>query len=152
MGRFKRNFYQRKGRTSTLQVGPRIWDYGKQIQQAIKAELAWAQVQRSYRSATLRPASSSPATIFSLYRQIRVWSKPDAINSTDFALNAAKHALEYYEEFFNISYPLPKMGKDRTFTWALRHSLLNPANMPFLQQYRFQFNYFKIYFPYQLVP
>ncbi|CAH3161876.1 unnamed protein product [Porites lobata] len=42
-------------------------------------------------------------------KTIRVWSKPDAVNSTEFALNAAEHALEYYEEFFNISYPLPKM-------------------------------------------
>jgi len=40
-----------------------------------------------------------------------VWSKPDAINSVDFALGAAKHALEYYEEFFNVLYPLPKMGE-----------------------------------------
>lgn len=40
-----------------------------------------------------------------------MWSKPDAIDSADFALDAAKHALEYYEDFFNVSYPLPKMGK-----------------------------------------
>ena len=52
-----------------------------------------------------------------------MWSKPEAVNSTEFALNAAKHALEYYEEFFNISYPLPKMGKKRT-----RKSTLNMCN------------------------
>ncbi|PFX20498.1 Endoplasmic reticulum aminopeptidase 1 [Stylophora pistillata] len=42
-------------------------------------------------------------------RKIRVWSKPDAINSVDFALDVAKRALEFYEDFFKVPYPLPKL-------------------------------------------
>lgn len=47
----------------------------------------------------------------SIISQIRVWSRPDAINSVDFALDVAKRTLEYYEDFFKVSYPLPKLGR-----------------------------------------
>lgn len=47
----------------------------------------------------------------SIMSQIRVWSRPDAINSVDFALDVAKRTLEYYEDLFKVSYPLPKLGK-----------------------------------------
>ncbi len=43
-----------------------------------------------------------------------MWSKPDAIDSVDFALDVAKRTLEYYEDFFKVSYPLPKLGKHIT--------------------------------------
>ncbi|CAH3110477.1 unnamed protein product [Pocillopora meandrina] len=42
-------------------------------------------------------------------RKIRVWSKPDALHSVDFALDVAKRTLEYYEDFFKVPYPLPKL-------------------------------------------
>lgn len=41
--------------------------------------------------------------------RIRVWSRKDAINSTDLALSVAENVLNYYEKFFNIPYPLPKI-------------------------------------------
>ena len=40
-----------------------------------------------------------------------MWSKPDAIDSVDLALDVAKRTLEYYEDFFKVSYPLPKLGR-----------------------------------------
>ena len=57
-----------------------------------------------------------------------MWSKPDAINSAYFALGVAKHALEYYEEFFNISYPLSKLGKNTTSTFSAPIPSLNMTN------------------------
>ncbi|KAH9512314.1 hypothetical protein Btru_039144 [Bulinus truncatus] len=38
----------------------------------------------------------------------RAWSRPEANESTEFALDFGTKALVYYEEFFNISFPLPK--------------------------------------------
>ena len=43
--------------------------------------------------------------------QIRLWSRPAAIDQTLYALSVATSVLEYYESFFNICYPLPKQGK-----------------------------------------
>lgn len=46
-----------------------------------------------------------------VFFQIRVWSRKDAIDSTDLALSVAENVLNYYEKFFNIPYPLPKIGE-----------------------------------------
>ncbi|KAH9512989.1 hypothetical protein Btru_035539 [Bulinus truncatus] len=40
--------------------------------------------------------------------KIRVYSTPDKVNQTLYALDMAKHTLDTYEELFNVSYPLPK--------------------------------------------
>jgi len=53
--------------------------------------------------------------------QIRVWSRKDAVESTSLALSVAENVLNYYEEFFNIPYPLPKMGK---LTFSRQHYIL----------------------------
>ena len=61
-----------------------------------------------------------------------MWSKPDAIHSVDFALDVAKRTLEYYEDFFKVPYPLPKLGRLKTekyynwsfLTWLTAHKLL----------------------------
>lgn len=50
-----------------------------------------------------------------------MWSKPDAIYSVDFALDVAKRTLEYYEDFFKVPYPLPKLGRLKTekyYNWS----------------------------------
>lgn len=47
--------------------------------------------------------------------QIRVWSRKDAIDSTDLALSVAENVLNYYEKFFNIPYPLTKIGEMELF-------------------------------------
>ena len=44
--------------------------------------------------------------------QVSVWAPPDKINAVDFALDSAVKTLDYYEEFFDIDYPLPKQGKE----------------------------------------
>lgn len=50
-----------------------------------------------------------------------MWSKPDAIHSVDFALDVAKRTLEYYEDFFKVPYPLPKLGwlkTEKYYNWS----------------------------------
>ena len=50
-----------------------------------------------------------------------MWSKPDAIHSVDFALDVAKRTLQYYEDFFKVPYPLPKLGRLKTekyYNWS----------------------------------
>jgi len=39
---------------------------------------------------------------------VRVWTSPDTINQTSVALEAAIKAIEKYETFFQLEYPLPK--------------------------------------------
>jgi adipocyte-derived leucine aminopeptidase len=40
-----------------------------------------------------------------------VYAVPDKINQADYALDAAVTLLEFYEDYFNIPYPLPKQGR-----------------------------------------
>uniref|UniRef100_T1JIK8 Aminopeptidase n=1 Tax=Strigamia maritima TaxID=126957 RepID=T1JIK8_STRMM len=47
-------------------------------------------------------------TLTSSKKPFRVYSRPDQINSTHYALDVGVHILNYYEQYFNISYPLPK--------------------------------------------
>lgn len=38
-----------------------------------------------------------------------VWARPDAIQSTDYALNIGPKIINFLNDFFDIKYPLPKM-------------------------------------------
>lgn len=38
-----------------------------------------------------------------------VWARAEAIRSAKYALEIGPQILKFYEEFFGISYPLPKM-------------------------------------------
>ncbi|CAB1322402.1 unnamed protein product [Coregonus sp. 'balchen'] len=40
--------------------------------------------------------------------KISVYAVPDKINQTEFALNAAVRLLDFYDDYFDIPYPLPK--------------------------------------------
>jgi aminopeptidase N len=40
---------------------------------------------------------------------VRVWTAPDKIDQVGVALKAAVDALNRYEEFFKVPYPLPKL-------------------------------------------
>ncbi|VBB27155.1 unnamed protein product, partial [Acanthocheilonema viteae] len=40
--------------------------------------------------------------------RFRIWSREEAINQTSYALRAGISALEFYEEYYNISFPLKK--------------------------------------------
>lgn len=39
----------------------------------------------------------------------RVWTRADAIQSAKYALGIGPQILKFYEDFFNIQYPLPKV-------------------------------------------
>ena len=44
--------------------------------------------------------------------QLRVWARPDAVDAgqVDYALDIGVRILTYFEDYFNIPYPLPKLG------------------------------------------
>lgn len=42
--------------------------------------------------------------------QFRIWSREEALNQTVYALKAGIEALEFYEDYYNISFPLKKQG------------------------------------------
>ncbi|KAF8765157.1 Glutamyl aminopeptidase like protein [Argiope bruennichi] len=42
-------------------------------------------------------------------KPFRVYSAPDLVNTTDYALEVGSRVLDYFEEYFKIAYPLPKM-------------------------------------------
>ncbi|KAH7669940.1 peptidase family M1 containing protein, partial [Aphelenchoides avenae] len=41
--------------------------------------------------------------------QIRVWAQPSKIGSTDYALQVIPPIIDFFEKYFNISYPLSKL-------------------------------------------
>jgi glutamyl aminopeptidase len=41
--------------------------------------------------------------------KLSVYSTPDQINKTEFALQTSKDVIEYYVDYFQIEYPLPKL-------------------------------------------
>lgn len=43
--------------------------------------------------------------------QIGVCSNPEVVDSTGYALEAAKNIIMFYEEEFGVAYPLPKQGE-----------------------------------------
>lgn len=42
---------------------------------------------------------------------MRVWSRKSAINQVDYALQQGVDILEYFENFFDEPFPLPKTGE-----------------------------------------
>ena len=40
---------------------------------------------------------------------VRVWATPDKIELTDFALDVGVRSLEYFEDYYGVPYPLPKL-------------------------------------------
>lgn len=47
-------------------------------------------------------------TFSSTRKPIRVYATPDKIDQVEYSLELAKHTFNFYEELFNMSYPLPK--------------------------------------------
>lgn len=43
--------------------------------------------------------------------QISVYAVPEKIDQTAFALDAAVKLLDFYDDYFDIPYPLPKQGQ-----------------------------------------
>ena len=47
--------------------------------------------------------------VFSLLDvEFRIWSKPSVLDQTEYAAIVGPQILEYYENYFNVPYPLPK--------------------------------------------
>lgn len=40
--------------------------------------------------------------------KFRVWARQDAIHQAVFASQVGPHFLSFYEDYFNVKYPLPK--------------------------------------------
>lgn len=40
--------------------------------------------------------------------RFRIWSRKEALNETEYALEAGKKVLEFYEDYYNITFPLSK--------------------------------------------
>ena len=49
-------------------------------------------------------------------QQLRVCCNPTTINYTGYAMETAKRALQFYEDYFNIPFPLPKIGMNSLLT------------------------------------
>ena len=43
--------------------------------------------------------------------QYRAWARPEAINQAPYSLDVGVDILTYFENFFNIPFPLQKQGK-----------------------------------------
>lgn len=54
---------------------------------------------------------NSSVVTLKLYLQIRLYIEPSKLGDIDNAVSAVPRLLAYYEEFFGIPYPLPKLGK-----------------------------------------
>lgn len=50
------------------------------------------------------------------FSQVSVYAVPHKWHQTHYALEAAVKLLEFYEMYFNIYYPLPKLG---TILWSI---------------------------------
>ena len=52
----------------------------------------------------------------------RIWSREDALDQVEYAKSIGSRILEYFEEFFNVEYPLPKIVwfyGNITIFWAI---------------------------------
>lgn len=59
---------------------------------------------------------------------LRVFATPEQINKVDFAVEVGKGVIEYYVQYFQIPYPLPKLGKLNYFGIFFYHLALIPHN------------------------
>ena len=51
-----------------------------------------------------------------------MWSRPEAVENTKYALQAGVDILNYFEEYFDFDYPLEKQGLDQDknlFSWMV---------------------------------
>ena len=45
-----------------------------------------------------------------MFYKYGAWAIPSAIRQAEFALDVGIKTITFYEEFFNITFPLPKQG------------------------------------------
>lgn len=56
--------------------------------------------------------------------QISVYAVPEKIKQAEFALDAAVKLLDFYDDYFDIPYPLPKQGEHLYSCFTLVHFTL----------------------------
>ena len=60
----------------------------------------------------LRPLVRPSLLISYLCLQYGAWSRPEAISQAEFALDVGVDTITFYENYFNISFPLKKQGQN----------------------------------------
>jgi aminopeptidase N len=50
--------------------------------------------------------------VFSKNVEINVCARPNAVDQISYALNVSIKLIEFFEEYYNTEYPLPKSGKN----------------------------------------
>ena len=55
--------------------------------------------------------SETVATPLSGQVDVGVCVRPNALNQIELAVESAQYFISYFEDYFNIEYPLPKLGK-----------------------------------------
>ena len=86
-----------------------VWDHYQETALMSTYLLAFVVSDFSYKNAPLVNGSST---------QFRIWARRKALNETVLAAKVGPEVLHYFENFFKIDYPLPKMdmiGKIFTF-------------------------------------
>lgn len=67
--------------------------------------------------------------VLMLFPQVSVYAVPAKWDQTQYALQAAIKLLEFYENYFNILYPLPKQGKPQFSAFLVVKMPLYCANV-----------------------
>ncbi len=57
--------------------------------------------------------------VIQLTLKFRTWSRPNAIDTTDYALDTGIKMLTYFEEYFDYAYPMEKLGSVLYLTFAI---------------------------------
>ena len=50
--------------------------------------------------------------IMIFFLKLRVWTSHQKVDQTEYALGVGKDIITYYEEYYDLGYPLPKQGKE----------------------------------------
>ncbi|KAK6054513.1 hypothetical protein COOONC_07980 [Cooperia oncophora] len=66
--------------------------------------------------------------------RVRIWSRPEAVNMTTYALDASTEFLDFFENHLGIKYTLPKLEKD--CCCMMKICILPSRNTEFYQSWR----------------
>lgn len=62
--------------------------------------------------------------IFSIVLQLRIYAQPLQIKTAIYAANVTQVVFDYFEDYFNMSYSLPKLGKFLFFIFNERYNFV----------------------------
>lgn len=63
-----------------------------------------------------------------------MWTTPAQVNQTKFALDVGNGIITYYEEYYNLGYPLPKQGLCLSVLALQRYLIITIVNKSFNKQ------------------